>query len=272
MFCEAVTRPEQMPRLLEIAIQTAIARSPASGAHPARRRRACSASTRGSASARQLRSTASAVARRTTESREAAHLLNRATKVTILAGAGCRDHPRRLIAMADRLAAPVVHAMRGKEFIEHDNPFDVGMTGLLGFSSGYLAMKTCDTLLMLGTDFPYPQFYPGEGGARFRSIIRGEQLGRRTRLDLGLVGDVRTTLAALTDAPHEEARTVAPRGVAGALSQTRAAVSTTRRTAQPREAGPCTRRTCRETGPARARRTRSSPVTSGPRLSGRRGT
>jgi pyruvate dehydrogenase (quinone) len=86
--------------------------------------------------------------------------------------------------------------MRGKEYIEHHNPFDVGMTGLLGFSSGYLAMAACDALLMLGTDFPYQQFYPVN--ARTLQVdVRGEQLGRRSRLDLGIVGDVRTTLAAL---------------------------------------------------------------------------
>jgi pyruvate dehydrogenase (quinone) len=86
--------------------------------------------------------------------------------------------------------------MRGKEFIEYDNPFDVGMTGLLGFASGYLAMKECDTLLMLGTDFPYQQFFPAD--ARTIQIdLRREQLGRRTRLDLGIVGDVKTTLQAL---------------------------------------------------------------------------
>jgi pyruvate dehydrogenase (quinone) len=89
-----------------------------------------------------------------------------------------------------------VHAMRGKEFIEYDNPFDVGMTGLLGFSSGYYAMMNSDALLMLGTDFPYQQFYP-EKATIVQVDIRGEQLGRRTRVDLGAVGDVKSTLRAL---------------------------------------------------------------------------
>ena len=65
-----------------------------------------------------------------------------------------------MVALADTLGAPVVHALRGKQFVEWDNPFDVGMTGLIGFSSGYHAMESCDTLLMLGTDFPYRPFYP----------------------------------------------------------------------------------------------------------------
>jgi len=86
--------------------------------------------------------------------------------------------------------------MRGKEYVEWDNPFDVGMTGLIGFSSGYHAMKECDALLMLGTDFPYRAFYP-KSAKILQVDIRGENLGRRARLDLGVVGDVKTTAAAL---------------------------------------------------------------------------
>ena len=97
---------------------------------------------------------------------------------------------------AEALKSPIVHALRGKEYIEYDNPYDVGMTGLLGFSSGYYAIMDCDALLMLGTDFPYQQFYP-EKAAIAQIDLRPENLGRRTRLDLGLVGDVRDTLAAL---------------------------------------------------------------------------
>jgi pyruvate dehydrogenase (quinone) len=86
--------------------------------------------------------------------------------------------------------------MRGKEFIEYDNPFDVGMTGLLGFSSGYYAMMNCDLPLMIGTNFPYQQFFPKD--ARIVQIdIRGEQLGRRAKVDYGLVGDAKATLRAL---------------------------------------------------------------------------
>ena len=86
--------------------------------------------------------------------------------------------------------------MRGKEFIEYDNPFDVGMTGLLGFSSGYRAMMNCDLLLMIGTDLPYQQFFPKDATI-VQIDLRGEQLGRRTKVDLGLVGDTKSTLEAL---------------------------------------------------------------------------
>jgi pyruvate dehydrogenase (quinone) len=98
--------------------------------------------------------------------------------------------------LAGKLQAPIVHAMRGKEFVEYDNPFDVGMTGLLGYSSGYKAMMSCDTLLMLGTDFPYRQFYP-QDATILQIDIRGEQIGRRAKVDLGLVGDVKSTITAL---------------------------------------------------------------------------
>ncbi|HUN45649.1 MAG TPA: thiamine pyrophosphate-dependent enzyme, partial [Stellaceae bacterium] len=117
---------------------------------------------------------------------------------------------RELMQLAETLQAPIVHAFGGKEAVEYDNPYDVGMTGLIGFSSGYYAMLDCDVLLMLGTDFPYRQFYPEGSGVRVAQVdLRPEQLGKRAPLDLGVVGDVRATLAALlpllqpkTDASH----------------------------------------------------------------------
>lgn len=124
---------------------------------------------------------------------QAAKLLNDCKKVTILAGAGAEGAHDELVALADRLQAPIVHALRGKESIEYDNPFDVGMTGLLGFESGYRAMEACDTLLMLGTDFPYQQFFP-EDATIIQVDIRGEQIGRRTPVDLGLVGGIKETI------------------------------------------------------------------------------
>jgi pyruvate dehydrogenase (quinone) len=131
------------------------------------------------------------------ELQQAAEILNNARKITILGGAGCEGAHDELMAIAERLKSPIVHALRGKEFIEYDNPYDVGMTGLLGFSSGYHAMMHCDALLMLGTDFPYQQFYPKN--AKIIQVDRlGEQIGRRTPVDLGLIGNVRDTLEALT--------------------------------------------------------------------------
>src|SRR5260370_22051023 len=86
--------------------------------------------------------------------------------------------------------------MRGQEFTQYDNPFDVGMTGLVGFSSGYCAMMNCDVLLMIGTGFPYQQFFPKDATV-VQIDVRGEQLGRRTKLDHGFIGDAKTTISAL---------------------------------------------------------------------------
>jgi pyruvate dehydrogenase (quinone) len=125
-----------------------------------------------------------------------AELLNGGSRATLFCGAGCAGAHDEVIKLASRLKAPIVHALRGKEHIEYDNPFDVGMTGLLGFASGYRAMQSCDTLLLLGTDFPYRQFFPDD--ARIAQIdIRAAALGNRCPLDLGIVGDVRDTLTAL---------------------------------------------------------------------------
>ena len=123
-------------------------------------------------------------------------LLNEGSRVTLFCGAGCAGAHSEVIALAQKLKAPIVHSLRGKEFIEYDNPYDVGMTGLVGFASGYEAMKKCDTLLILGADFPYRQFFPQE--ARIAQIdLRAEALGNRCPLEMGLLGDVKETLAAL---------------------------------------------------------------------------
>ncbi|MDT9632394.1 ubiquinone-dependent pyruvate dehydrogenase [Pseudomonas marginalis] len=123
-------------------------------------------------------------------------ILESSEKVTLLCGSGCAGAHDQVVALADTLGAPVVHALRGKEHVEWDNPFDVGMTGLIGFSSGYHAMLDCDTLIMLGTDFPYRQFYPAD--AKIIQVDRNPQaLGRRATLDLGIAADVSETLDAL---------------------------------------------------------------------------
>jgi len=125
-----------------------------------------------------------------------ATMLNGSKRITILAGAGCAGAHDELVRVAETLAAPIVHSLRGKEYVEYDNPFDVGMTGLLGFRSGFLAMERAEVLLMLGTDFPYTQFF-SEHATVIQVDTRGRNLGRRTRVDLGLVGTVVDTLQAL---------------------------------------------------------------------------
>jgi pyruvate dehydrogenase (quinone) len=194
-FCEMITSAEQMPGVLETAIRVAVSRrgvsvivvpgdvallkmpddpapSPAllpapAVIHPGER-----------------------------ELDALGAMLNGAARVTLLCGRGCLGAHDKVMRLAEVLKSPIVHALGGKEAIEFDNPYDVGMTGLIGFSSGYHAMNDCHMLLMLGTDFPYRQFYPP--GAKIAQIdLRGENLGRRCKLDLGLIGDVNATIEAL---------------------------------------------------------------------------
>lgn len=206
VYSELVSSPEQLPHVLEIAMRTAIEkRGVAVLVIPGDVLLKAAPGTRQSAAiTRPARVTRPS----DEELRELAAALNGAKNITILGGAGVEGAHDELVAIAERLHAPVVHALRGKEFIEYDNPYDVGMTGLIGFSSGYRAMENSDLLLMLGTDFPYRQFYPSKATI-VQIDIRGENLGRRTALDIGLVGDVGDTIRAVlplleerTDSSH----------------------------------------------------------------------
>lgn len=193
VYAEHVSTAEQMPRVLRIAMQAAIEkRGVAVVVIPGDVALADAVDTTVST----LTDNDPRVIPAVKDLERAADLLNGAKKVTILAGAGVAGAHDEVVALADALAAPVVHALRGKEWIEYDNPFDVGMTGLLGFASGYRAMESADAVLMLGTDFPYPQFYPDDA-VKIQVDLRGENLGRRTPLDVGLVGDVGDTAEAL---------------------------------------------------------------------------
>ena len=194
-YCELISQAEQMPRVLGIAIRTALLKRGVAvviiPGDVALRESSAPALSLG------IKDSAPLIRPSGNELHRAAEILNTARKVTILGGAGCKGAHAELIEAAERLKAPIVHALRGKEFIEYDNPFDVGMTGLLGFSSGYHAMMNCDALLMLGTDFPYQQFYPRK--AKIIQVDRlGEQIGRRAPVDLGLIGNVKDSLEALT--------------------------------------------------------------------------
>jgi pyruvate dehydrogenase (quinone) len=197
-YCELVGGANQMPRVLEMALRQAVGRrgvsvvvipgdvalQPAADAPPPK--------------AASLLPPRPSVTPEKSDLDRLAALLNGDGQVTILCGSGCAGAHAELLALGERLKAPMVHALRGKEHVEWDNPYDVGMTGLIGFSSGYYAMLDCNVLLMLGTDFPYRQFYPQGSGVRIAQVdIRAENIGRRTAVDLGVVGDVKATLSAL---------------------------------------------------------------------------
>jgi pyruvate dehydrogenase (quinone) len=194
VYCELVSEAEQMPRVLQIAMRTALARGGV-GVVVIPGNLFFADAPAGSAAA-AVRATPSVIRPGDGPLAAAAEVLNAASRVTILAGAGCAGAHDQLIAIAGALKAPVLHAFRGKEFVEYDNPFDVGMTGLIGFSSGYRAMEHCDALLMLGTDFPYRPFYPS-GVPVVQVDVRGEQIGRRVHVDVPLVGTVADTVDAL---------------------------------------------------------------------------
>ena len=193
-YIGTVSEPDQMPRLLAIAMRTAIAqRGVAVLVMP------------GDIAMKHSSSPATPLGFSVNDSKvvppagdlaAAASLLNGAKRVTILAGAGCAGAHAELMQIAEQLQAPIVHAFRGKEYVEYDNPYDVGMTGLLGFTSGHRSMMHCDALLTLGSDFPYPQFYP-EKAKKVQVDVRGEQIGRRVVVDVGLIGTVKETIEAL---------------------------------------------------------------------------
>jgi pyruvate dehydrogenase (quinone) len=197
-YCEFVSTAKQMPRVLEVAIREAVGKrgvsvvvipgdvalQPASAAPPPK--------------VEGLLPKPPVVTPSRDDLDRLAALLNGNERITILCGSGCQGAHDELLLLGERLKAPMVHAYRGKEHVEWGNPYDVGMTGLIGFSSGYYAMRECDALLMLGTDFPYRQFYPEGSGARIAQVdLRPENIGRRVPVDLGIVGDVRATLTAL---------------------------------------------------------------------------
>jgi pyruvate dehydrogenase (quinone) len=197
-YCELVSGAHQMPRTLEVAIREAVGRrgvsvvvmpgdvalQPASAAPPAK--------------VDSLLLPVPLVMPAKRDLDRLAAMLNGGRRVTILCGSGCEGAHGELLALGERLQTPMVHALRGKEHVEWENPYDVGMTGLIGFSSGYYAMLDCDVLLMLGTDFPYRQFYPQQAGVRIAQVdIRAENIGRRAMVDLGAVGDVKATITAL---------------------------------------------------------------------------
>ncbi len=203
-YCELISSPAQMPRVLEIALRRAVAE-----------RCVCVVVIPGDVALRPAEdrpptplaglSPPKPVVRPPDEGLDAlAAFLNGSKRVTLLCGGGCAGAKAELLQLAGALQSPMVHALGGKTTVEPDNPYDVGMTGLIGFSSGYHAMKECDALLMLGTDFPYPQFYPDHTHVA-QVDLRPEAIGRRHTIELGLIGDVKATLQALL--PRIEAKT-----------------------------------------------------------------
>ncbi|WP_026422852.1 thiamine pyrophosphate-dependent enzyme [Actinokineospora inagensis] len=195
LFRATVTSPEQMPGLLEIAVRTAIGR-----------RGVAVLTIPGDIGDQEVhadREPRFSVASRSTRPDdpaldEAARLLNAADRVTLLVGRGAREARADVLALADRLAAPMVITLKAKEGFEDDNPFQVGQTGLIGNPAAASALDSADTLLLLGTDFPYRDWYP-QGRKVIQVDAAADHIGRRVPVDIGLVGDVGPTVRALLD-------------------------------------------------------------------------
>jgi pyruvate dehydrogenase (quinone) len=193
-YCELISNPAQFERVLHLAIQSAIGKGGVGvivlpGDLAGMEVPAETASRSLVTERPRIRPSEKDLAR-------LADLINSAKKIALFCGFGCAGAHAEVIALAEKLKAPVGHSYRGKSFVEYDNPFDVGMSGLLGFGAAYQATHECDLLLLLGTDFPYDKFLPTK--CKIAQLdIRVENLGRRSKLDLGLWGDVGETIRAL---------------------------------------------------------------------------
>jgi pyruvate dehydrogenase (quinone) len=193
-FCQLVGVEKQMPRLLQIAMQTSVSWGGVSVlVLPGD---VASATMTNKNLEHRIFQPRPAIQPCPTDLQKLATMLNDADRVTIFGGAGCAGAHKEVLQTAKQLQAPIAYSFRGKEHLEFDNPYSAGMTGLLGTESGHYALEKADLVLLLGTDFPYTAWYPQK--ARIAQIdLRGEHLGRRCKLDLGLVGDTKTTLQAL---------------------------------------------------------------------------
>ncbi len=193
-YCELVSNPEQLPQVLAIAMRKAILnRGVSVVVLPGDI--ALQAAPEG-ATANWYPPQLPVVQPPADELDKLAALLNEAENITLMCGAGCAGAHDEVVRLAETLKAPIVHALRGKEHVEYDNPYDVGMTGLIGFSSGYHAMMNADTLILLGTQFPYRAFYPAD--AKIIQIdINPGSIGSHCHVDMALVGDIKSTLSAL---------------------------------------------------------------------------
>jgi pyruvate dehydrogenase (quinone) len=194
VYCELASSPESAPRILETAMRAAVEqRGVAVVVVPGE---VFLSKVDHDLAPTVVKATRSIARPDDASLEKAAALLDAGRRVTILAGAGAAGAHDELMSLAGALRAPIVHALRGREYLAYDNPYDVGLTGLLGYASGYKAIEEADTLLMLGTDFPYRQFYPAHAKV-IQLDIRGSQIGRRTHVDLPLVGSVQDTVPAL---------------------------------------------------------------------------
>ena len=193
-YCELISNPKQFERVFHIAMQSAVGKGGVSMIVLPGDVAGMDIPVNGSS--HSLAGHRPTVRPGENELTRLSNLINSSKKVALFCGIGCAEAHDEVVALAEKLKSPVGHSYRGKSFIEYSNPFDVGMSGLLGFGAAYQAMHECDLLLLLGTDFPYSKFLPTKPKI-VQVDIRVENLGRRSKLDLGLCGDVGETIRAL---------------------------------------------------------------------------
>ncbi|MDG2049806.1 MAG: thiamine pyrophosphate-binding protein [Myxococcota bacterium] len=194
VFQHTIDSPEQMPRVAQLAIQEAIAnRGVARLEIPAD---VGPLKVPSSALAHEIFRPQSTTVPSAAHLEQAATVLNKARKPTMLIGSGCRGAREAVLAVAEKMQAPIVHALKGADVMEHEHPLWVGLTGLLGTPAGYHAVEDCDALLMVGTDFPYSVFYPS-GKPIVQIDIEPKHLGKRCAVTEGLLGHARPSLEAL---------------------------------------------------------------------------
>lgn len=193
-YNEVATTPSQFPRMLQSALQTAISRKGVSVIGlPGDLAKATAVNVDSSTKVYPIDSS---VCPALEDLIQLADLLNQSERVTLFCGIGCKGAHEEVIKLSEQLNAPVAYTFKGKMEVQYDNPNEVGMTGLLGMPSGYYSMHEAQVLVMLGTDFPYAAFLPDK--IKIVQIdIKPERLGRRAKVDIGLCGDVKTTLQAL---------------------------------------------------------------------------
>ncbi|MEU3501184.1 pyruvate dehydrogenase [Streptomyces hundungensis] len=193
-YCELISSPQQMPRVLQTAIQHAIGRGGVGVlALPGD---IASAPAPDKAIDHALVTSRPTVRPGDAEIAQLAALVDAAKRVTLFCGSGTAGAHAEVMEFAGRIKSPVGHALRGKEWIQYDNEYDVGMSGLLGYGAAYEATHACDLLILLGTDFPYNAFLPDD--VKIVQVdVRPEHLGRRSKLDLAVWGDVKETLRCL---------------------------------------------------------------------------
>jgi pyruvate dehydrogenase (quinone) len=200
-YSELISNPGQMPRVLQTAVQHAIGRSGVAVVSLPGDIAGQEAPQRSAELALVTRRPSIAPAEE--EIAALARLVDDAERVTLFCGSGTAGAHREVMEFAERVKSPVGHALRGKEWIQYDNPFDVGMSGLLGYGAAYEAMHQADLLILLGTDFPYRRFLPDDVSIA-QVDVRPEHLGRRSKLDLAVWGDAGETLRALTPRVKEK--------------------------------------------------------------------